>query len=322
MTKNTHFKDTDNGTISETDLKFSDISIVIPVLNDPNGIKDTLNSLVNQEYPAYHFEIIVSDNGSIDTTLAVINEYIEKYPKLIRVVIEDSIQSSYAARNKGIEAAKGAVIAFIDADMSVDKDWLTKINQSLKEDRWDYLACGLEIYLKNKTIYEIYDKITGFPIRSYVYDSHFAPTCCLVVRRIVFENLGLFDSRLISSGDYEFGNRVYISGQTLFFNPNIVMRHPARSSFSELYKKSFRIGRGLLQLSFYYPERYHRWYRTIVNPLNYLPDIPWKFVMSKNGKRIWDELSFGDKISIYFLNWLLKLAKILGYCYESYSQRR
>ena len=320
MFKTAHSKDIDER-LSETDVNSAFISIIIPVFNDPEGIKDTLNSLVNQDYPVDHFEIIVADNGSIDDTLPIIREYGEKYPKRIRVVIEDEIQSSYAARNKGIEAAKGSVIAFIDADMSVDKDWLTKINQSLKKDQWDYLACGLEIYFKNKTIFEMYDKLIGFPIKSYLFDSHFAPTCCLVVRRIVFEKVGLFDSRLISSGDHEFGNRVFRSGQNLYYNPDIVMRHPARSSFRELYKKSLRIGRGKFQLSLYYPERYPRWYRIILNPLNYLPDKPWKFLMSRQGNKIWDELSFGDKITIYFFNWLLKFGNISGFFYECYRSK-
>jgi glycosyltransferase AglI len=306
---------------SETDSNFSYISIVIPVFNDPDGIKDTLDSLVNQEYPIDNFEIIIADNGSIDNTCKVIEEYIKKYPQLIRVVVEDTIKSSYAARNKGIGVSQGSVIAFIDADMSVDNDWLTRINQSLQKDKWDYLGCGMEIYLKNKTIYELYDKITGFPIRSYIYDSHFAPTCCLVVRRIVFETLGLFDPRFISSGDYEFGNRVYLSGKNLNYNPDIVMRHPARSSFKELYEKSFRVGRGILQLSIYYPERYPRWYRTLLNPVHYLPEIPWKFIKTKKRKKIWKDLSFRDKITLYFFNWSLKFAKILGYLYEGFRSR-
>lgn len=320
MTDTAHPSDI-NVRISKSDSDSSYISIVIPVLNDPEGIKDTLDSLVNQDYSVEKFEIILVDNGSIDDTLNVIKEYIYKYPKLIRLAEEHKIQSSYAARNKGIEASKGSVIAFIDADMSVHKDWLTRINQSFKKDQWVYLACGVEIYLTHKTVSEKYDKIMGFPIRSYVYDSHFAPTCCLVVRRIVFEKLGLFDARLISSGDYEFGNRVYLSGQNLDYDPNIVVRHPARSSFKELYKKHFRIGRGKMQLSLYYPKRYPGVYRKLLNPLNYLPDIPWNFFISKKGIEIWDNLSFRDKSIIYFFNWLLKLTGMSGYIYEKYCSR-
>ena len=56
--------------------------------------------------------------------------------------------------------------------------------------------------------------MTGFPVEDYVRNLHFAPTCCLVVRKIVCENAGLFDSRLISSGDKEFGLSNFIDGES------------------------------------------------------------------------------------------------------------
>jgi GT2 family glycosyltransferase len=46
----------------------------------------------------------------------------------------------------------------------------------------------------------------------YVYNIHFAPTCFLIVRKEIFEHVGVFDLNLISSGDYEFGNRVFDEG--------------------------------------------------------------------------------------------------------------
>ena len=303
-----------NARISQTGSN-SYISVIIPVYNDPDGIRDTLDSLVNQDYPADSYEIIVADNGSTDHTLDVVTEYTENYPQLIRLVVENTIQSSYAARNKGILSSEGSIIAFIDADMSVENDYLTKINRSFITDHCDYLACAVEIYFKNRTKSEIYNKIFGFPIRSYMDNAHYAPTCCLVVRMTVFEEVGLFDSRLISSGDHEFGNRVYQSGHKFCYNPDIVMRHPARSSFRDLFFKLFRIGRGLEQLSFYYPERYPRWNR-LLNPLSYLPEMPGKLITSPDRLAIWEELSFDYKIVIYFIKWYLKLALRSGSLYE------
>jgi glycosyltransferase involved in cell wall biosynthesis len=289
------------------------ISVIIPVYNDPDGIKDTLNSLVNQDYGVDNFEIIVVDNGSTDSTLSIINAYIERYPELIRLVIEDKIQSSYAARNKGIISSRGSIIVFIDADMSVYSDWMTKINQSLEEHQWDYLGCNVEIYYKGKSIYEKYDKMKGFPIERYMNETKFAPTCCLVVRKVIFNELGLFDSKLISSGDYEFGNRVINSGHTFHFASNIIMKHPARSSFRQLLQKSFRIGRGQKQLLAYYPGRYDKFRRRLITPSNYLPIMPRKLSFSMRENEIWNQLGLGDKIKIYFIMWLSHLANTFGF---------
>jgi glycosyltransferase AglI len=291
-------------------------SVVIPVYNDPGGIRQTLDSLVRQDYPVNYFEIIVVDNCSTDHTKEVVLEYARGSP-MIRLERECSIQSSYAARNRGILASKGAVIAFIDADMSVGVDWLMRIARSLREEPGDYLACGVELSGNKNTLYEIYDKITGFPIRLYLGNDHFAPTCCLVVHRSLFMEQGLFDSRLISGGDLEFGNRVFESGKHQGYRPDIIMIHPARSSFRSLYQKSFRIGRGLRQLSRFYPERFQYPDLRVWNPVNYLPSTPWNFISSGKRNEIWKELSFIEKFSLYYINWLLKLAKIRGYRAES-----
>lgn len=298
------------------------ISVIIPVYNDSDGLKDTLNSLVSQDYPTDSFEIIVADNGSTDDTSTVIKEYIEKYPKLIYLVVEDKIKSSYAARNKGIKSSRGSMIAFIDADMTVGSDWLSKIDRSLKKHKYDCLACNVEIYYKNMSIYEIYNKMCGFPIKKYVYESHFAPTCCLVVRKKIFKELCLFDMRLISSGDHEFGTRMYRSGHRLYFDPDIVMRHPARSSLRVLYNKYFRIGRGHKQISVYYPDRYSVYQREYTNPLRYLPQAPWNFSLPGEWHSVWIGLSSENKIKMYLIEWILRLATGLGYFYENYRMSK
>ncbi len=292
------------------------ISIIIPVYNDPDGIEDTLNSLVSQDYPMDNFEIIVADNGSTDDTVNIINKFVSRYPALVHLVVEDKIQSSYAARNRGIESSRGSVIAFIDADMFVNIDWLIKIDQSFKKYKWDYLACAVDIYLKNKSIYGLYNKITGFPIEKYINEGHYAPTCCLVVRKRIFEELGLFDSRLIGGGDSEFGTRVYQSGSKLYFDPAIVMMHPARSSFKGLFDKYFRIGRGNFQLTIRHPDKFRGLRKIYLNPLHYMPNIPWFIAMQKSKDDTWHELSFIDKTKVFLIDWLMRLIRNMGYFYE------
>lgn len=301
----------------EEKLDFAFISVIVPVFNDAKGLSDTLESLINQNYPEEHFEIIVVDNGSTDNTSDIINSFLKRYPKLVHSDEENLIQSSYAARNKGVKASKGPIIAFIDADMTVDRDWLIKINSSLRKGDWDYLACEVDIYFKKASIYSVYNKIYGFPIKSYVYNLHFAPTCCLVVKKSIFEDLGLFDPRLISSGDLEFGNRVYASKRKMMHDSDILMLHPARSSFMELYKKFFRIGRGLQQISYLYPERYSG-FGAVLKPF---PKNPSKFFKSMNGNELWDELPLNNKIRIYFIEWMERVVKRAGYTYEKVRQK-
>ena len=86
------------------------VSVIVPVYNDPEGIRDCLTALSEQSYPDDRYEVIVVDNGSTDSTRSVISEF----PVTFR--IEDEIQGSYAARNTGIANAHGDVFGFVDAD--------------------------------------------------------------------------------------------------------------------------------------------------------------------------------------------------------------
>lgn len=294
------------------------ISVIVPVYNDPKGLAVTLESLISQDYHDDLYEILVVDNKSTDNTIEVAEKYKSKYTDRITILEEDNLQSSYAARNKGIKSAKGSVIAFIDADMTVAKNWLRLIANSLEKYQANYLACNVEIYMEEKSIFGLYNKMTGFLIENCVYHDNFAPTCCLVVRKNLFKEIGFFDSRLISSGDLEFGNRVHKSGYCLHYASRIVMKHPARSSLKSLLYKFFRIGKGYSQLSRFYPERYSK--RNLLDLRYFLPGCPWKFRPVKDES--WDRLSFNTKACFYLIDWIIRLASHVGYIYESIKERQ
>jgi len=294
------------------------ISVIIPVYNDPSGLKDTLNSLVEQNFSKDLFEIIVADNGSTDETFSVSESFIDRYPKLVRIVQENDIQSSYAARNKGIKEAEGLIITFIDADMTVEKDWLQKVVESLQKNQPDCLVCNLAVIHRGKSIFALYDKMVSFPIEQYVKEMHFTPVGCLTIYKEIFNKIGLFDSNLISGGDHEFGDRVYEAGYKISYAPDIVMQHPARCSPNKHLLKAFRVGRGLKQLSFYYPARYKKKYKNILDPRNFLPKMSiLRFTRTMRGNKIWDEASCMQRILFYFIYWFCCLGSHLGYVYES-----
>lgn len=241
---------------SPADLPF--VSVVVPVYNDPDGIETTLRSLVSQDYPVERYEIIAVDNDSTDDTNERITRFVEEYPN-VECHVEREEHSPGAARNRGIEAARGELLAFLDADMHVDDDWLRTAVRAMPEDV-DYMAYDVELYLPEgeETVAGRYNALTGFPMKRYVTEEHFGGGGCLFVRRSAFEDVGGFDPRLVSDEDLEFGNRVYESGRDLHFTPEVVAYHPARTSLRSLVHKNVRVGRGVYQRQQYYPERYGR----------------------------------------------------------------
>jgi glycosyltransferase AglI len=296
------------------------ISIIIPVYNDPGGLIDTLESVSTQDYPENSFEIIIADNGSRVDTINVAEDFIKRFPKLIKIVVEDKIRSSYAARNKGIGISKGPIIAFIDADMTVEKDWLKKIDETFKMVDTYFLACNVNITISKKTIFSLYNKATGFNIERLVNKDHYCPTCCLSLKKELFKKIGLFDSRLISSGDYEFGIRAYNLGYSQYYNPEILMNHPARSGIKAFCRKYFRLGRGVYQLALYYPGM-HTYNINNLRVLNYLPNSPVTVFKSFDFSKMSNlHRNLYFKIIFYFIHWTRKIITRLGFIYQKINQ--
>lgn len=249
------------------------LSVIIPVYNDAEGLRDTLESLVDQDFEG-EYEVLPVDNNSTDNTGEVIEEFENRYPGIVRGLEENEIQSSYAARNTGIKASEGDIICFLDADMWVEEDYVSKVVTYFEDNSGiDYVGCCVELVSESDSLFSRYNSLSGFPVERYVEEEDFAPTCCLCVRSEVFDKAGLFDDRLVSGGDSELGKRVKEKGLDQDFVDEIVLYHPTRSSFKALLKKSFRVGKGHGQIDVYRPELSDR---NVFHPANFLPMNPFK----------------------------------------------
>lgn len=94
-------------------MEFSDkVSIIIPVFNAEKYLRDCIDSVLNQIYK--NIELILVNDGSMDKSAFICNEY-ARVDKRVKVIHQDNFGPS-AARNKGINAAQGKYIQFVDSD--------------------------------------------------------------------------------------------------------------------------------------------------------------------------------------------------------------
>lgn len=294
-----------------SDLPF--VSVVVPVYNDPEGIRATLDSLAEQSAPTERHEIIVVDNGSTDETRTVVREYCRRESD-IELLVEDDVQGSYAARNRGIEAAVGSVVAFVDADMVVGSTWIEDVARRMAETDAAYLACDVRLFTpEEEGLVAKYNRLNDLHVERFVEELSFAPTCCLVVRRALLEELDGFDPRLQSGGDFEFGNRVATAGRRLHYCPELVMYHPTRTSLGALLRKARRVGRGKTQLRRRYPDRYGSPLLGALNPGALLPPRP---SFMRRSLRNWSNLPVLEKLVFFVLSYFTSLAKAYGQLLE------
>lgn len=273
------------------------LSVIVPVYNDPVGIRDTLDSLTEQRDPP-RYEVVVVDNNSTDITPDVIKEFELAYPDTVFGCEEVDVQSSYAARNTGIKYSSGEILAFIDADVTVDSTWVTDVVSKFQDSSVDYLGCRVQMYVPDgeETIWARYDVAMGLPARYYLRSKNFAPTCALAIRREVVEEVGTFDEKIVSGGDKEFGTRVSDNGFKMEYAPEIVVTHPARTSLRSLVKKARRIGTGQVQLW----ERHNLAIHPL-SPLRLLPPSPRRVKSRTQRNR--------TPLVTYLLSYLLKLVQ-------------
>lgn len=127
------------------------ISIIVPVFNAEKYLPDMINSILNQTYTA--FELLLIDDGSTDRSYEVCLEFADKDQR-VRAYHQMNMGAS-KARNIGISLATGRFIAFVDADDSIDHDYLNKLYYAISRaadiDR-SLAVCGMERELSNGMI--------------------------------------------------------------------------------------------------------------------------------------------------------------------------
>ena len=114
------------------------VSVIIPVYNAQEGIKQCMDSLLNQSFT--DFEIILLNDGSTDNSLEVIKKYAADND-FIRVIDKEN-EGVAKTRNKGIQLANGKYIVFIDNDDFVDSDYLERFYNEIDQEQLDIVLGG------------------------------------------------------------------------------------------------------------------------------------------------------------------------------------
>lgn len=122
------------------------ISIIIPVYNCENYLSKCLNSVINQTFK--DIEIICINDGSTDNSLEILKQYAQKDSRIIIISQENRKQG--AARNRGLDIAKGNYITFVDSDDWVDSDYCEKLLKAAEQFDVNIAAASMIREKKNR----------------------------------------------------------------------------------------------------------------------------------------------------------------------------
>lgn len=115
------------------------ISIIIPVYNVEDYLRPCLDSMIDQ--PVKEIEIICVDDGSTDGSGTLCDRYQDRFPAMVRVLHQKN-QGVSAARNAGMQMARGEYLTFVDPDDWLEPDMLQTMLEEMQKENAQAAFCG------------------------------------------------------------------------------------------------------------------------------------------------------------------------------------
>lgn len=293
------------------------VSVVIPVLNGEATIGRCLSALVHSDYPKDRFEILLVDNGSTDRTA----EIAQQYPVAL---LSEPLRGPARARNRGIRASRGKILAFTDADCLATTGWIREVAKPFA--RADVGAVAGEIlpFPPSTPAERHAARIRHLSPERYLRRPifPFAVTANLAFRREVFSQVGLFDPTSPRGGEStDFCTRFFReTGLRLELAPRAIVFHRHRRTARELFWQHWGYGRGHAFLYWKYREdlpwgleQTRQVYADLLKTAGHLTRSSVRYLAGNNGR---DELEFR------YFEFLRKLGLRLGFARESLAHGR
>ena len=203
------------------------VSVVIPNYNGAKFLDESIRSVLNQNYP--RLQIIVVDDGSTDESLLILQRYDTKIE-----LIRQPNNGSAAARNAGINFAKGEFIALLDADDIWEENKISVQMNLIESENYDLVYCGGQEFatdLKNGQIHAplysgyCYQYFKKFPSKGIIELG-----CSSAVFRVsLLEFSGLFDESFLGAAeDWDFFRR-YVKFGKVGYSSGVLVRYRKHS---------------------------------------------------------------------------------------------
>ncbi|GAP95814.1 glycosyltransferase [Leptolyngbya sp. NIES-2104] len=217
------------------------VSVIVPIYNGESDLPALLECLNAQTYS--NFECLLIDNNSNDRTAELLKA---AESDRIRVFNQSQIQSSYAARNLGIQNAIGEILAFTDADCRPEANWLTDLIQPFSDPAVGLVAGEIKA-LPGNTVLEQYADRQETLSQKHTLNHPFCAygqTANLAIRLEAFKQIGLFRPYLTTGGDADICWRILReTAWKLQFAESAIVRHRHRTTLAELQSQWRRYGR-------------------------------------------------------------------------------
>jgi glycosyltransferase involved in cell wall biosynthesis len=209
------------------------ISVIVPVRNEEGSIGALLDSLLNQTLPPA--EIAITDGGSTDATTAIIQKYIDRGAPVRLIRTTKALPGR--GRNLAVSHSSSEWLAFTDAGIEPEKDWLALLAEPARDNSVDvvygsyeprtntfFKECAAIAYISPPT------EIDGVPMRPRFIAS-------ALMRRSVWETVGGFPEHLRSAEDLLFMNQIQEARFRIAYAPRAIVRWDLQPDFRRTFRR-------------------------------------------------------------------------------------
>ena len=233
------------------DLPWPRISVVVCSQNGERTIRECLEGLLGLEYR--NFEVIVVDDGSTDATAEIAGEYD------VRLISTENRGLS-EARNTGIEASTGEIVAYTDDDTRPDPHWLTYLAAGFLDSEHAGIGGPNVAPPGEGLVADCVADAPGNPVHVLLSDreAEHIPGCNMAFRKDYLQAVGGFDPRFrVAGDDADLCWRIREKGWTLGFAPAAMVWHHRRSSVRAYWQQQKGYGKADAMLARKWPEKYN-----------------------------------------------------------------
>jgi GT2 family glycosyltransferase len=227
------------------------VSVVVCSYNGGNTLGPCLHSLLELDYPDY--EVIVVDDGSTDDTRTIVSGFPD-----VRVIHQEN-RGLGAARNTGLGAATGAVVAYTDSDCFADPDWLTHLVDQLQRSGAAAVG-GPNLTPEDGWLAACVAAAPGQPTHVLESDqvAEHIPGCNMAFRRQALEEIGGFDLHYRKAGDdVDVCWRLQQAGHWITFAPGAFVWHHRRQGPRAYLRQQAGYGEAEALLHFKHPDKFN-----------------------------------------------------------------
>jgi glycosyltransferase involved in cell wall biosynthesis len=212
------------------------VTVVVPVRDGAGVIGPCVESLLALDYPPDRVEIVVIDNGSIDGTRAAL----ERFSGRIRVG-EEARPGPSAARNAGIQLARGDLVAFTDADCVVHPSWLRELIRAQCAEA-DVVGGRILALPDAGLIAHFGERVHDHRVAIEGCHPPYLITMNLLVPAAALAALGGFDERLLRGEDVDLAYRLRAHGHRFAYAHEAVVFHRNRDTLTRLAREGWLHG--------------------------------------------------------------------------------